>query len=78
MNSYRFEKQFIKELNGDKEAFEEAITYYDERDATVEKWYGPVIGWAFAASPIYQPEHFYGNKNGGWVTLSGILIEYDY
>lgn len=78
MNSYRFEGQYVKELAGDNEAFEEAIGYYDERSATIEKWIGPKTGWAFAADPLYQPQYFYGKLNGGWVCQDGTLLSYDY
>ena len=78
MNSYRFDGRFILELAGDNAAHLESQTYYDEYDAPVEKWFGPIHGWCPAASPIYHPHCFYGSLNGGWLCEDGTLIPYDY
>lgn len=76
MHSYRFEGKFVREFSGDKAAFEHAIGWYDERDASVEKW---INGrWAYAADPIYHPQFFTVSKDGGWIAGNDELIEYDY
>lgn len=74
-NQYRFEGQFLKTLASDKEAFDHALGWHDERDASIEKMIG--AEWCPQASPIYHPEYFYGGKDGGWITENG-LVEYNY
>ena len=75
MHSYRFEGKFVREFSCDKEAFNHACGWYDERDASIEKWIDN--GWRPAADPIYQPRFFYGNDDGGWI-VENKLVEFDY
>lgn len=73
---YRFEGKYIKQMPSDRPAFEEeALGYFDERDATVEKMINGK--WCPSADPIYQPQYFRGQLNGGWITNNG-LVDYDY
>lgn len=78
MNAYRFEGEFVKELPSDKEAFEYACGWYDERDASIERWIGPKIGWVKHSDPLYHPQHYYGNKDGGWMMPDGSLLNVDF
>lgn len=74
MNFYRFEGKFVKQFACDKDAFEHAVGWYDERDASVEKW---IDGrWMPSANPIYHPQFFSGSKNGGWI-VDNKLVEFE-
>lgn len=75
MNAYRFEGHFVKELESDCAAFEEACGWYDDRDAFLEKW---IDGrWCAHSDPLYHPQHYYGGKNGGWMMPDGTVTPTD-
>ncbi len=71
---YRFDGKYVVPHKTENEAFEDANGYHDEYSATVEKLIDG--NWCQAADPVYQPQFFYGGKNGGWITNNGI-VEYD-
>lgn len=72
MNSYRFEGLFKLDFPSDKEAFEEACGWHDERDAFVEKWIDGM--WCPHTNPIYHAWAYYGGKNGGWLDMKDNVI----
>lgn len=70
-NSYRFDGKYVRGFDSDDAAFEYAIGFHDDRSAIVEKW---IDGrWIPCADPLYNPEYFYGDKNGGWMTNNGLV-----
>jgi hypothetical protein len=77
MNSYRFEGKFVKELESDHAAFEEACGWYDDRDAFIEKWIGPKTGWVPHTDPLYHAWAYYNGKNGGWLMPNKEVIQID-
>lgn len=74
LGSYRFDGKFYNEFPTDEKAFEEANTYHDDRAATIEKWFGPIKGWCPHSDPVYHPQFYSGEKNGGWI-YNNQLIE---
>ncbi len=73
MNSYRFEGKYLRDFTSDDEAFEYALGFYDDRPATIEK---RICGlWCRHSDPAYQPQHYEGNKNGGWMNDWEQIIE---
>ena len=76
MNFYRFDYQFEKHFATDAEALTHSNTWHDDRAAVVEKW---IDGrWCPHSDPIYQPQYYYGGKDGGWMDPRGKLHEVIY
>ena len=68
MNAYRFEGKFVRELESDHAAFEEACGWYDDRDASIEKWIDNQ--WCAHSDPLYHPVIYRLHENGGWMLLN--------
>ena len=78
--NYRFDGKYVREFKTDKEAFEYALGFHDDRSASVEKW---IDGrWLPASSPVYHPQYYRVKsdgsfQDGGWIKSNNQLIDFD-
>jgi hypothetical protein len=64
-----------KQFANDTEAFEHANGYSDEGTVPVERLINGI--WCQCSSPLYNPQFYYGSKDGGWMSNGKLVQEFD-